>query len=136
MPTFGHISEFVVEDERISAYLKRVELYFRANDIAAEKKVAILSVIGAKIYAVLRSLVAPAQPKDKSFAELKTLLKVHSDPKPLVIAERFLFYRRDQTAEESVSEFLVELRRLASHCEFGQFLDEALRDRLVCGLKK
>ena len=39
------------------------------------------------------------------------------------------------TAEESVSEFLVELRRLASHCEFGQFLDEALWDRLVCGLK-
>ena len=136
MPTFGHISECVVEDERISAYLERVELYFGANDIAPEKKVAIfLSVIGAKTYAVLRSLVAPAQPKDKPFAELKALLKAHYDPKPLVIAERFLFYRRDQTAEESVSEFLVELRRLASHCEFGQFLDEALRDRLVCGLR-
>eukprot|EP00731_Ephydatia_muelleri_P025536 Em0017g619a len=86
-------------------------------------------------YAVLRSLVAPDQPKDKSFAELKTLLKAHYDPKPLVIAERFRFYRRDQTAEESISEFLVELRRLAAHCEFGQFLDEALRDRLVCGLR-
>ena len=136
MPTFGRISEFVVEDERISAYLERVELYFGANDIANEKKVAILlSVIGAKTYAVLRSLVAPDQPKDKSFAELKTLLKAHYDPKPLVIAERFRFYRRDQTAEESISEFLVELRRLAAHCEFGQFLDEALRDRLVCGLR-
>ena len=84
---------------------------------------------------MLRSLVAPAQPKDKSFAELKTLLKAHYDPKPLVIAERCLFYTRDQTAEESVSEFLVEERRLASHCEFGQFLDEVLRDRLVCGLR-
>ena len=103
MPTFGRISEFVVEDERISAYLERVELYFGANDIANEKKVAILlSVIGAKTYAVLRSLVAPDQPKDKSFAELKTLLKAHYDPKPLVIAERFRFYRRDQTAEESI----------------------------------
>ena len=117
MPTFGHISEFVVEDERISAYLERVELYFKANDIAAEKKVAIfLSGIGAKTYTELRSLVAPAQPKDKSFAELKTLLKAHYDPKPLVTTERFLFYRRDQAAEQSVSEFLVELRRLASHC--------------------
>ncbi|KAL5517154.1 hypothetical protein EMCRGX_G002638 [Ephydatia muelleri] len=79
--------------------------------------------------------MAPDQPKDKSFAELKTLLKAHYDPKPLVIAERFRFYRRDQTAEESISEFLVELRRLAAQCEFGQFLDEALRDRLVCGLR-
>ena len=112
-----------------------MELYFGANDIAAEKKVAIfLSVIGAKTYTVLRSPVAPAQPKDKSFAELKTLLKAHYDPKPLLIAERFLFYRGDRTTEESVFEFLAELRRLASHCEFGQFLDEALRDILVCGL--
>ena len=70
MPTFGHISEFVVEDECISAYLEWVELYFGVNDIAVEKKVAIiLSVIGAKTYVVLRSLVAPAQPKDKSFAD-------------------------------------------------------------------
>ena len=38
MPTFGHISEFVVEDERISTYLERVELYFGANDIAAKKR--------------------------------------------------------------------------------------------------
>ena len=75
MPTFGHISEFVVEDERISAYLEWVELYFGANDIAPEKKVAIfLSVIGTKTYAVLRSLVAPTKPKDQTFAELKTLL--------------------------------------------------------------
>ena len=43
MPTFGHISEFVVEDERISAYLERVELYFGANDIAPEKKGSYLS---------------------------------------------------------------------------------------------
>ena len=108
MATFGYISEFVVEDECISAYLEWVELYLGANDIAVEKTVAIiLSVIGAKTYAVLRSPVAPAQPKDKSFAELKMLLKEHYDPKPLVIAERFLFYRRDQTAEELVSEFLV-----------------------------
>ena len=37
MPTFGHISEFVVEDERISTYLERVELYFGANDMQLQK---------------------------------------------------------------------------------------------------
>ena len=29
----------------------------------------------------------------------------------------------------------LELRRLATHCNFGSKLEEALRDRLVCGLK-
>ena len=30
---------------------------------------------------------------------------------------------------------MVELKRLALKCEFGVFLEEAFRDRLVCGLK-
>ncbi len=36
---------------------------------------------------------------------------------------------------ESVSDYVAELRRLATHCEFGEHLEEALRDRFVCGLK-
>ena len=32
-------------------------------------------------------------------------------------------------------EYVAELRRLATHCEFGTFLQDALRDRLVCGLQ-
>ena len=29
----------------------------------------------------------------------------------------------------------MTLQNLASSCKFGQFLDEALRDRLVCGIR-
>ena len=66
--------------------------------------------------------------------ELTQTLKRHFEPKPLVIAERFHFHRRNQIATESVSEYVAQLRRLATHCEFGEFLNDALRDRLVCGL--
>ena len=84
---------------------------------------------------MLRSLVSPDQPNTKTLDELKTLLRAHSEPKPLVISERFHFYRRNQLAGESVTDFLVELRRLAAQCEFKNFLDEALRDWVVGGLK-
>ena len=30
---------------------------------------------------------------------------------------------------------MAELRKLAIHCNFGTHLEDALRDRLVCGLK-
>ena len=30
---------------------------------------------------------------------------------------------------------MAELRKLATHCNFGGNLNEALRDRLVCGLR-
>ena len=32
-------------------------------------------------------------------------------------------------------EFLAVIRKLASTCEFGEFLNDALRDRLVCGCR-
>ena len=34
-----------------------------------------------------------------------------------------------------MGEYVAELRHLATHCNFGAYLDEALRDRLVCGLR-
>ena len=62
-------------------------------------------------------------------------LKKHFAPIKIVIFERFHFHRRSQGPEETISEFLAELRRLATHCSFGEFLNDALRDRLVCGLR-
>ena len=34
-----------------------------------------------------------------------------------------------------MAEYVAELRRLTIHCKFGDFLSDALRDRLVCGLR-
>ena len=79
--------------------------------------------------------MAPNLPKDKDYDSLADVLKQHFDPKPLVIAERFHFYKRVQSSTESIAEFVADLRRLSIHCEFGTFLNEALRDRFVCGVE-
>ena len=84
---------------------------------------------------MLRNLLAPELPTDKSFDKLKELLVSHYSPRPILIAEGFKVHRRNQHKSETVAQFVVELRRLALKCEFGTFLKEALRDRLVCGLK-
>ncbi|KAL1452373.1 hypothetical protein MTO96_027906, partial [Rhipicephalus appendiculatus] len=47
---------------------------------------------------------------------------------------RFKFKRRYQLGE-SVSAFAVELRHTAAKCGFGIFLDDALRDQFVAGLR-
>ena len=52
--SYRRIDEFQPENESIAAYLKRVELFFSANDIAAEKQVPVfLSVIGGRTYSLL-----------------------------------------------------------------------------------
>ena len=84
---------------------------------------------------MLRDLLSPATLTEKTFGELCATLKAHFQPKPIVIAERFRFHQRSQGLNESVAEYIAELRKLALHCEFGEFLKDALRDRLVCGLR-
>ena len=134
---FGHIQEFDPNVEGISSYLERMGLYFVANKIESERQVAVfLSLIGGKNYALLRDLLLPQQLKDVSLVELMGTLRRHFEPKPVVIAERFHFHRRSQGADESVAEYVAELRKLATHCRFGGYLEEALRDRLVCGLRE
>ena len=134
--TIGILPEFSSEKEKITAYLERVELFFEANGIEDNKQVPVLlTAIGGETYALLRSLLAPDKPSLKTFAQLKETLKRHFDPKPLVIAERFYFHRRCQAAGEAIADYVAELRRLATNCEFGDYLEQALRDRLVCGLR-
>ena len=52
-----------------------------------------------------------------------------------MIAQRFHFHKRDQAAGESIADYDASLRKLASQCKFGDRLEEALRNRFVCGLR-
>ena len=51
-----------------------------------------------------------------------------------MISERFKFNKRNQKEGETVGDYVIQLKQLSIHCEFGTFLDDALRDRFVCGL--
>ena len=76
----------------------------------------------------------PENPNTKTFTQLSQLLQGHFEPAPIVIGERHKFWTASQEESESVSEFVVRLKKLASKCSFGAFLSEALRDRLISGL--
>ena len=94
----------------------------------------LLSVIGAKIYTLLRNLMAPTLPQDVTFDDLIKILKSHFEPQPVIIAERFRFHRRTQAVGETISDYIAQLRKLTLHCKYGDHLDDALRDQFVCGI--
>uniref|UniRef100_A0AAX7VPE4 CCHC-type domain-containing protein n=3 Tax=Haplochromini TaxID=319058 RepID=A0AAX7VPE4_ASTCA len=132
----GPIGPFDESTEQWSSYTERFGYFVAANDIQDAKLVPIfLSVIGPKTFTLLRSLLQPAKPGSKSFTEIVDTLTKHFSPKPLVIAERFKFHKRNQEEGESVTMFVASLRKLAEHCEFKDVLNDTLRDRLVCGLR-
>ena len=132
----GSIGPFDESTEQWSSYTERFGYFVAANEIQDDKLVPIfLSVIGPKTFNLLRSLLQPAKPGNKSFTEIVDTLTKHFSPKPLVIAERFRFHKRNQEEGESVTMFVASLRKLAEHCEFKDVLNDTLRDRLVCGLR-
>ena len=135
MATLGNIEQFNPDLGTMTAYLERVDLFFVANNVPDDRKAAVLlSVIGGTIYGRLRDLLSPDKPSDKSYEQLKTTLIEHYEQKPITIAERFHFHKRHQQPTETIAEFVAELKRLARTCEFGDFLDQALRDQFVCGV--
>ena len=111
--------------------------YFTANDVKTDEKrrAILLSVCGAHIYQLVRSLVSPEKPADKTFEEIVKLVRDHLTPPSSCIVRRFYFNSRFQKETETVGLFVAELRRLSEFCEFGGSLDEMLRNRLVCGLR-
>ena len=133
---FGNLQEFRPESDSIKSYLERATLYFSANYVPDDKQVAILlSTIGSQTYSLLSDLLAPDSPGSKSLADISGTLCRHFEPKCAIIVERFYFHKRDQAAKESIKDFDAALQKLATHCNFGANLEEALRDRFVCGLR-
>ena len=75
---FGKIEEFDSEKEDWPNYVERLSHFFTANSITTdEQKLAVfLSVIGPATYKLLRNLVAPKKPGEKSFDDLVQLLTI------------------------------------------------------------
>ena len=141
MPSLGKIEEFNPASTNINRYLERLQQYFVANGVPADssdshkRRATLISVIGSKPYDVLADLCSPVSPSAKTYVQLATILKNHFAPKTLVIAERYRFHNCSQREGESVATFAANLKHLASTCDFGTHLNEALRNRFVCGLR-
>ena len=132
---FGTLKEFNSNEGSITSYLERVELYFTANSVPGDEQVPILlTCIGTSTYTLLSDLLAPSPPSTKSLAEITDVLRKHFEPKRAIIAERYHFHKRNQAVGESIADYDVALRKLATNCKFGDYLEDALRDRFVCGL--
>lgn len=118
-------------------YLERFKLFAAANNISEGKvkQQVFLTALDDEAYLTLRTLLLPKSPPEASFEESALALKNHYSPRLPLVAERYKFNCRNQEPYESVSDFIVQIKRLAAQCEFGTFLPELLRDRFISGLQ-
>ena len=122
--TFGQLDNFDPNKEHWECYFERFEQFTVINNIAPERQVAcLLAVMGPSTYGVLRNLVYPEKPKDKSLDEISTVHEERFTEKKVEIAERFRFYAAVQESE-TIAQFVSRLKKLARYCNFGDELND------------
>ena len=126
----GNVATFESWLERFELQIELLEI----NDDAKKAK-SLLSVIGQDGYEMVRNLCTPAKPKDVSYSNLVKYLTDFVKPKPVVLVERYKFNKLSQNGEESVTEYMARVKRGAEHCDFGDFYQEAIRDKFIIGLQ-
>ena len=133
--THGTFREFDPKKESIEDFEKRFEFYCVANGIhgdnADKKKASFVTLLGQDTFAKLKTLASPTAISELTLDAIKQHLRNYFCPPTMEIAE---FLKRNQKEQESATDYMSELRRLAKTCDFGVYLDTALRDQFVCGL--
>ncbi|KAK2145951.1 hypothetical protein LSH36_644g00000 [Paralvinella palmiformis] len=106
------------------------------NNIENDNKVnVVLALVGASAIELLVSLVTPDDVAGKSYNDLTKLLENYYKPKHSVVGERYTFGSRNQQENESVTDFILALKKLSINCEFGDSLKNTLMDRLLIGVR-
>ncbi|PFX19179.1 putative ubiquitin thioesterase [Stylophora pistillata] len=104
----GRIEEFTPGSDWKN-YVERLEMFFEVNSVPTDKRVSsILTLMGSKMYALLRSISAPRRPKELNFAEIVDILAQHVDPKPIINAERYKFHKAEQEESETIRQYLAK----------------------------
>ncbi|KAL0818948.1 hypothetical protein ABMA28_008247 [Loxostege sticticalis] len=128
--------EFNLETGNWNSYCERLDMHFVANNVAEEKKLpTLISIIGESGYELMVNVCSPIKPHKKNYEEVVKLMTEHLQPKPSILAARYIFRQRMQRLGESVTQYVSELKRLSRPCDFKDTLNENLRDQFVCGIR-
>nr|XP_029711617.1 uncharacterized protein K02A2.6-like [Aedes albopictus] len=125
-------------------WVERLENAFAIFGINEEemRKSLLLHHMGPESYDIICDKIAPEAPRAKTYRQIVDTLEAFFNPTPLEISENFRFKCRRQgdkdaaSPDESIDEYLVALRRIAVTCNFGQYLETALRNQLVFGIRR
>ena len=66
--------------------------------------------------------------------KVKEKCKNYCNPRQNLTYERHDFFTRNQNRNETIDQYVTDLRNKASTCYFGDLCDSLIKDRLICGV--
>lgn len=135
--TANAIQVFAKDSDKWSIWLERLENAFLIFNIEddADKATLLLHYMGTESYNAFRNKTLPDDVKTKTYKNITDAMKEIYEPKTLEVVENFKFHSRKQLETESVMQYSLALKKMAENCNFGNFLQTALRNQFVFGLR-
>ncbi|XP_037520823.1 uncharacterized protein LOC119397469 [Rhipicephalus sanguineus] len=129
-----------VFDETVSSwstYRIRLEAYFEGNEItdSAKRRALLVSSLSDNVVRLLQGRLSTVSVNSRTYEQIVEYLEEQYNPQVNETAASVSFFMRKQQGDESVREYISDLRRLAKNCNFGDSLNRMLRDRIVCGIR-
>lgn len=134
MPSFGTLDHYV-KGTSFTNYLERLEHLSSFNNWTEEnKKSVLIALTGPVVYDELKLMFPTVELGTLNYADMVKKLKERFDKVDPDMMQRFYFYNRFQKPDESAESFILSVKLQAELCNFQQFKETAIRDRLIMGL--
>lgn len=93
-----------------------------------------LNLVGEEAISVFDTFEFETDSDKNHLQKLIDKFESYCNPKRTTTYERYVFFSRKQKPAESVTEYITELRKLASSCEFKDLKDSLIKDCFILGM--
>lgn len=115
------------------SYRQQFECFVTLYEVPTDKKVPLLiTKISTSVYDTLTTLCLPKSPVEVKYDDICKLLQQYYHPVSNFVLHRAEFRKRLQKSDETIEQYVLELRKLSKNCNFANFDDE-IKERLLNG---
>ncbi|XP_049279424.1 uncharacterized protein K02A2.6-like [Anopheles funestus] len=134
-PTFSMPEYRSSEGATVEDYFNRFEWALQLSKIPEPQYADFARVhMGAELNSSLKFLIAPKQPQEATYTELRKILQAHWDEKKNKFVQSVKFRTIVQQRGESIAQYVLKLKQGSAYCEYGEFLDRMLIEQMLHGL--
>lgn len=135
MSSVGRLEAFDTSTREWLEYHERILLYFAANDVAEDKRKAVLlTSCGTATHLLLRNLLLPTKLSDATLAAIFVTSGTHFKPKVSEVVTTFKFFSTERQEGEAISNYVAVLNKLVDDCNLGAVRELLVRHQIVCGI--